>query len=172
MKSHGITNGQKSETNIMKYIGKVCWFMDNTECLCPVDTNCLQNTDNNDDATEVFCASLRRILEISAGRNEASFAMKCTFRFIPDMEDMRSRLNEEEPESTGGRSVGPSCEDEVFGDNVESCSDEDVEGSSERCGDLERDGWVVVRYGQYFDVEYIIESMLENVALCLTEPVT
>lgn len=65
MKNHGNTSAQKTDSNVMKLIGIIRWYINNTACLCPAGTDCVMNPVHGGDVTKVVCGEQRRKLENS-----------------------------------------------------------------------------------------------------------
>lgn len=145
--------GKSVDTRLDEYIQVIKWFIDNTACLCRDGEQCLIAMDTNEDASEFLCRKLRRKLANSEGRCDASYTLRALFRHVPghlipemDAADLAVPVSNR----TDGTDVNGVCDE-----------GEDSSGSSnDKYGDDgQNGGWVAVKNGDFFTVQYQLESL-------------
>lgn len=165
MRGNCSTKGQKKATKLTEYMSTIRFLIDGTCCICMDGSNCLQELHHDKGASEVLCAPLRCSLQKREGRIEASYVMRVMFRFM-DHVDMFREDAATRDSGTGDSTVTDANRSEEDDDNSDNCDEHDCDK------DDDEGGWVVMRFGKFFAVQYLLESFLEVTQFCLTEPVT
>lgn len=100
MRRHGQGKKSVSRTKLREYISIVKWFIDKTCCLCPDSIGCEMNYERGNAGMEVRCGTLRRKMQKSEGRNEATYALNSFCTIVTTVSDVAYRGTENGDGST------------------------------------------------------------------------